>query len=622
LGEKPAPIPHLQARGGQDKANPKIITSLPGNPDNMIFNYLRLLPGVLAAGEQTRDYMIWGSYKGQSHIVFDGMTLFNMGNMRDDAGAVNSLMIKDIEVFKGGYHVDRGDRVGGFVNITGKAGDREDFTGRMIIGNQSASAILNSPLAKRHTLQAAVRSTYPNVLELPILAKQEHDVPRTYFQDLNLKLSGKTQKRDHYHLSLIGSRDRYSAEGGKSKEDAILYAEENIRTHQWGGAFHYGKNWDQVGHTQVTAAYSALASDYRNFLKVDELTDTTSLTVGRNNTSNGVSEISLRIKHHLPSNRWHSLSFGGAYIRQSISFQQDSAEYSLADKTSSLDRLQFYIKDRIQLHRTFSITPGVKMDIPFGKLRAVPQPRIQADFTPNEHFRLNWAWGMYHQFVAENPFVDQFGNHLYQWNVATREIVPVLWGTHQVLGGTWRHKGFCLRLEGYHKTVNDMIRYVPTAGDVSISKGKARTYGMDVQVRQRLKKHEFRLAYTLSKTEELFDSSLGNTYRRAPHDQRHEFKAVGIFNFHPFHFSLDYVYGSGIPENDGVDDSPIYSRLDLSAVYRFQLKKMDLSTGVSIINLLNHANVRYDNFSHFPDSETIYAKAMPFTPGVSLEIGF
>jgi len=61
---------------GTIKLNQKTAYFLPGNGDNEVFNLLRLQPGILAAGEQSSDRIIWGSYEGQSQIVFDGFTLF------------------------------------------------------------------------------------------------------------------------------------------------------------------------------------------------------------------------------------------------------------------------------------------------------------------------------------------------------------------------------------------------------------------------------------------------------------------------------------------------------------------------------------------------------------------
>ena len=61
---------------GKMKINHTIAPYLPGNGDNSVYTVLRLMPGVLASGEQSSDLVIWGSYESQTKIEFDGMTVF------------------------------------------------------------------------------------------------------------------------------------------------------------------------------------------------------------------------------------------------------------------------------------------------------------------------------------------------------------------------------------------------------------------------------------------------------------------------------------------------------------------------------------------------------------------
>ena len=109
---------------GISRMNHKIAYYLPGNGDNSIFNLLRLQPGILAAGEQSADFIIWGSYEGQSQVLFDGFTIYGMKNFNDNISAVNPYMAKDIKVMKGAYGAEYGERVGGIVDITGVDGNR------------------------------------------------------------------------------------------------------------------------------------------------------------------------------------------------------------------------------------------------------------------------------------------------------------------------------------------------------------------------------------------------------------------------------------------------------------------------------------------------------------------
>ena len=82
------------------------------------------MPGIQAAGEQSTDLLIWGSYEGQSLITFDEFTFFGLKNYNDNISVVNPFLVKTIEIYKGGFESKYGNRVGGIVNITGKNGKK------------------------------------------------------------------------------------------------------------------------------------------------------------------------------------------------------------------------------------------------------------------------------------------------------------------------------------------------------------------------------------------------------------------------------------------------------------------------------------------------------------------
>src|SRR4030043_496192 len=148
---------------GTSRLNHKVAYYLPGYGDNSIFNLLRLQPGILAAGEQSADLIIWGSYEGQSQYIFDGFTLYGMKNFNDNISAVNPYMAKDIKVLKGGYGAEYGERVGGIVDITGVDGSRLATSAQFCINNMTVNGMVSVPFQKKSALLMAYRQTYYNL---------------------------------------------------------------------------------------------------------------------------------------------------------------------------------------------------------------------------------------------------------------------------------------------------------------------------------------------------------------------------------------------------------------------------------------------------------------------------
>ena len=183
---------------GLTSLNHHIANYLPGNGDNSVFNLLRLQPGILAAGEQPNDLIIWGSPEGTSRVTYDGFTIWGLKNFNDNISAVNPYLAKNIEIKKGGYDATNDDVVGGIVDITGKKGSTLQPSLNLFINNQTLNGMVELPVNQKSALVLAFRQTYYNLFgtdDLTYLDKwQENNpsvkaTPEYNFRDFNLKYS-------------------------------------------------------------------------------------------------------------------------------------------------------------------------------------------------------------------------------------------------------------------------------------------------------------------------------------------------------------------------------------------------------------------------------------------------
>jgi hypothetical protein len=208
-------------RAGMIRLNHQIAYRLPGNGDDAVFNFLRLQPGILAAGEQSSEMIIWGSYSGHSQLIFDGFTIFGPKNFNDNISYVNPYMAKEIRIFKGGYPARYGGRVGGIVEISGIEGNRKKPSVNLNINNMTLSGMASVPVKNQAALTLAYRHTYYNLVDagdLGLLADRNGKgpgrqvdisvIPDYRFSDLNLKFAGSTGSGDPY-FSLPGTGNDY-----------------------------------------------------------------------------------------------------------------------------------------------------------------------------------------------------------------------------------------------------------------------------------------------------------------------------------------------------------------------------------------------------------------------------
>ena len=612
---------------GVIKLNRVMASYLPGSSDNTINNLLRLQPGILSAGEQTNEFTIWGSYKGQSHVIFDDITLFNFSSISDNIGAVNPLMISDIEVLKAGYNVHVGDRAGGVVNITSSEGRTDGFHGSLRISDQSTAARLNIPLGKGLTIQTAGRFVFPQNFGTLIHSGFKGEEGKRMFGDGNLKLSGRFENGDNLRISLIGSRESLDGFGEELIARTKYKFSETLDSYQIGGSGSYSKRWKRIGTTKVRIAYSRFSSSLGNsFIQFDE-SDPDSAITGSNFSRNAISELNVNLEHRIPTRKVQSIRFGVGYIINESAFSFDSTTVSLPAVTSSVSRARMYLKDDIRLGSMITIQPGVRLDLTVEDPILYFQPRFAVKFQPNKHWRLRLGWGMYNQFIAENALVDPLGNELYFWQVANGSGAFVQSSMHNIAGVSFSKWGLNLALEGYYKTLDGLIRWTydrNTQLPFFHANGKGRSYGIDFTAKMNVWRLDLSAAYSWSKTEDSFNSIADGVFQRAPHDQNHEIKASAILDLSPFFISLNYVYGSGfsIKNADGTERDQPYYRLDAAFLFQKKIGKSTLDVGLSVLNVTNSANIRFNSFSSFPDATRTYRNVTRITPLVFVSVSF
>ena len=628
---------------GVIRLNHKIAYRLPGNGDNAIFNFLRLQPGILAAGERSSELIIWGSYSGHSKIMFDGFTVFGLKNFNDNIAFVNPYLAKDIKVLKGGFSSDYDNRVGGIVDISGFNGSTQKPSINLNINNMTANGMVSIPIAKQSAITFAYRQTYYNLYDaedLNIITRNsgrwnsgQTDVnvyPDYMFRDMNLKYAGSLKSGDNYFISLYGGRDKFSFDFDQERNNSQIEYETEEENLQRGASAFFGKTWKKGWNSHFSFSASGLEREvYENQLTTR---NSGNWIVGDRelNFFNSLLDLTLKNKNFIPLSKKQTLEAGWNYSHEGTQFSQGEQGDSLEITEEGSHRIGLFVQDEIRLTPGLIIKPGIRVDYSFFVEKAYFQPRIQASLDLSDHWRVNASAGIYRQFISEISVIDELGNFRYFWSLCDNAAVPVLRANHVVGGINFHIPGFSADVEGFYKTTDGISRYKWIEGTLEVAQGNARTYGMDLLLKKYFKKHELWASYTLSITEEHFNSMPEDEYYYAPQDQRHEVKGALLLNFKPFFFSANYVYGSGFrpPSSilNNLDNRYPYSRLDMAVFYRLNVKSYHFEAGISILNVLNQENIKYSNVIHIPETQntsiSIHAEAVPFTPTIYLNMAF
>ena len=147
-----------------------------------------LMPGVQSVGEGAAGFNVRGGSADQNLILLYGAPMYYSSHFFGFFSSVNSEVINDVSLYKGGIPAQFGGRVSSIMDITEKDGNKKDYSGNVGISMVAAHATVEGPIVKdKSSFILAGRTTYSNWMlgRLPSAALRNssagfYDIERAY----------------------------------------------------------------------------------------------------------------------------------------------------------------------------------------------------------------------------------------------------------------------------------------------------------------------------------------------------------------------------------------------------------------------------------------------------------
>ena len=113
------------------KVTPKQLKQIPsigGQPD--LAQYLQVIPGVVFTGDQGGQLYIRGGSPIQNKVLLDGMVIYNPFHSIGLFSVFETDIIRNADVYTGGFGAEYGDRVSSVMDITTRDGSKKRFGGK------------------------------------------------------------------------------------------------------------------------------------------------------------------------------------------------------------------------------------------------------------------------------------------------------------------------------------------------------------------------------------------------------------------------------------------------------------------------------------------------------------
>lgn len=662
---------------GHFEFNPIRFADLPNYGETDVFRALQLLPGI-SSTENSSQLNIRGSSADQNLVLFDGFTLYNLDHFFGVFSALNPYVIKNIQVYRGGFDSRYGERVAGIVDITSKSGNQlkpEIYGGVNLI---SANLTAEIPITKKLTMVAAARRAYTDIysswLADALLAGKTGQPerfpgqniteiePEFFFSDMNFKLSYNVSQDENISLSAYGAKDYLNSSSYEERTNLTIDTEDINKWGNYGFGVSWKKQWNAKSFTNLQAGHSGYFNDYSNNTVVtgDSVRPRPISGIQADyitNETNDLTDYFISFQNRYQLNRVNQFEWGTAVKFNQFEFYKDAATdvvYNNLNESSIL--YSVYFQDKISPSSKISVKPGFRLNYYDKTGKLYFEPRLAASFKAGEKTLLKMAAGKYFQYLNKSATEQTYGYNRDFWVLADGGEHPVISSNHFIAGGSYETKNLFFDVEAYYKSVNGLQEYLffqnpddrksaladpppPTPGLSRFISGTGQAFGIDFLAKYETTRFTSWLSYSLAKATQKFDQINNGSAIPSAYDQTHQVKWTNIYAYKKWNFSSLTLFSTGQPyvESTSKDQDfnttrvynrlPDYFRIDVSANYNFNIGKVNLTPGFSVINVLNTQNyldiyIRNFGFGANQTTETTLVKAQEITLNFYLNFRF
>lgn len=390
LKEKELLLKEFEISGDKDNEQTRVGTSvttittkemnkLPtvgAEPD--LAQYLQVLPGVTFTGDQGGQLYIRGGSPIQNKVLLDGMIIYNPFHSIGLFSVFDTDVIRNVDVYTGGFGAEYGGRISSIMKITTKDGDKKGLHGKLSASPFVSKVQLEGPLKKQKENSAAGSSFLVSGRTSYLKESAELFYPYVdtaglpfNFTDLYGKLSFTGDNGSKLGLSAFNFRDKVRY---RSLQDL------NWNTYGVGSSFVLIPN-----NSGFVFDGSMSYSDYQ--ISLEEAS-----RPSRNSRISGFN-LGLNFKYFFGKNdfQWgvETIGFSTDYtffneVNREITQQENNSELGL------------YMRYKAILGKLV-LEPSFRLQYYASLAEASPEPRIGAKLNVTDNFRLKGAAGMYSQ---------------------------------------------------------------------------------------------------------------------------------------------------------------------------------------------------------------------------------
>ncbi|MDR0748353.1 MAG: TonB-dependent receptor [Tannerellaceae bacterium] len=654
-----------------------------GEPD--LLRCLHHEPGVASGTEILGGMFVRGGNQDENLFLIDGIPLYNVNHVGGLFSTFNPDVVKNVDFYKGSFPARYGGRLSSVADVRLKDGDMQHYHGNVSLGLLMAKAMIEGPIVKgRTSFNIAFRRTWFDALTAPLFAiankadkyGNKHFMGYSFY-DLNAKLNHTFSPQSSLYANFYMGQDRLrSTEWYKTNDKK--YGQELIW--RWGNIVS-SLNWTYLFSRNLFGNFKASYSQFKTKMIDNNITpydfDPSSVEPFKEKYyqhRSGIRDAGFRSDFDYSPTPRHRIRFGSDYLYHVYTPEDKYTAITTGNPLTRQNYEQGYSEPLVYAHEwgvyaeddwlladKWKANAGVRLGAYHveGKSYLSFQPHLSARYLITNNLSLKASYAKTDQYVHQlsNTFASLPSDI---WVPVTPGIKPMN-ACHVSAGAYYKpDKKYDFSMEGYYKTMNNLIEYQDNAllypdyvgWDKKVSMGSGRSYGIEVRARKPEGRTSGWIAYTLSWSDRIFTDKQVNRGERFPfkYDNRHKLNLTVLHKFSPkTDLSASWTYASGnrvtIPleryasgtslHDDAYFDYVLgrnaaklgdYHRLDLSLNIYLPKKKGRMGIwNISLYNAYCRMNPFYITQSYFKENgklATYQRGLVPVIPSVSYTCKF
>ncbi len=656
--------------------SPKHISTLPNLGEVDIFRSLQLLPGIQYGLGGSSDLFIRGSKPEHTLLLLDGIPLYNNNHLFGFISSINSDIIQNAQVYKGGFPASYGGGISSLVKLTTNVGSNKKIRGVIHSNLLSQGLTISLPLLKHGSGILSIRRSVQNKFQ----ASLYQSIQKYVTDDNRFNLISEVENDNQ---SIIYSPNfKFQDFTGKF---SFLVSPKNILSITYNiGKDNIKESRQFYGFQNILGVDSTLIYESTVFLNNSGILNWTTHWTDNLNTLISFSSSNNKNQYNVLQKTINNEDLG-SYINQYI-FSESSAKFHLNFLLSNksnfelgmdfrLRNFELDIKEKdgvnnlnlklfgeepltvtyLQYNYLFSSKLFFESGIRFTKSMEKGfyyEPRFSINKKLLEKLSIEISIGKYFQFMHKYNHYNSNRGQDQIWIPAGKKMPP-LKSTNFHFAIITNFENYNFRYEIYAKDIESLYMFdFPinnqsestqlSKNNFSISNsGNGNILGFEFLARKTSGKITGWTSYQWNKTMNWFDGLNENKKYLADHDKTNEFKLVAMTTLKNLQLAANWIYTSGrvytnteninissfdinILKNRNEERLAPNHHLDISITKNMNWKNDKfIEIGLSVYNIYNRNNISHARINPFSNSDKITKVGMlGVTPTISIKMYF